>query len=47
MGKLNMWSSGFCSFGALTHFFILNNIGWGCFFAVFAIINLVVGVLNE
>lgn len=47
MGKLNMWSSGFCSFGALTQFFILGNIGSGCLLMVLAISNLVLGVLNK
>lgn len=44
MGKLNIWSSGFCSFGALTQFFIFSNIGWGCLLTAFAIINLAIGV---
>lgn len=47
MGKLNIWSSGFCSFAALTHFFILGNIGWGCLLTAVAISNLVLGVLNK
>ena len=47
MGKFNIWTSGFCSFGALTHFFVLGNIGWGCLLTALAISNLVIGVLNK
>ena len=47
MDKFNIWTSGFCSFGALTQFFILGNIGWGCLLTAFAISNLVLGVLNK
>ena len=44
MSKMNMWTSGFCAFGALTQFFILGNIGWGCLLVALAISNLIMGV---
>ena len=47
MGKLSIWSSGFCSLGALVQFFIFGDIGWGCLLTAFAISNLVLGVLNK
>lgn len=44
MGKMNIWTSGFCAFGALTQFFILGNIGWGFLLTALAICNLILGV---